>query len=260
MNNKELDNKIKEILSKQPNERDIAKMEDDIWKSLDDQLPRKKRGRVMKKISIGLSVAAVLFIGFIIFSASNSPENAMVQSVRKIFVEDKKEIIEIEGQEEEIDVHYEPNQELNYSIYIDESRYKMVKGEAYDRIEMKEPVGGDFPEVYMEIRKVENTTTEAVVQAIKEGIETSETMGIRSEERVSEPIEAEMIQGMGLDGSGDPDSFGWESTTPIHRYYVTDAQNEQVYVIKQVYFLEAAEGHGARFHHMLESFELLEEE
>mgnify|MGYP001235039836 CR=1 FL=1 len=94
MNNKELDNKIKEILSKQPNERDIAKMEDDIWKSLDDQLPRKKRGRVMKKISIGLSVAAVLFIGFIIFSASNSPENAMVQSVRKIFVEDKKEIIE----------------------------------------------------------------------------------------------------------------------------------------------------------------------
>ncbi|MCF3943543.1 RNA polymerase sigma factor [Oceanobacillus alkalisoli] len=116
-----------------------------------------------------------------------------------------------------------------------------------------------FQKVYMEISREENTTTEEVIERIKEEIEADAGMGIRREERTTEPIEAEMILGMGLDGSRDTESFGSEWNTPIHRYYVMDTINEQVFIIKQVYFLEAAEGHGARFHYMLESFEIAKE-
>lgn len=258
MKNNDLNRKMKELVSKQPSDQDMRQMKDEIWKSISPNLHTARKNQRMKRITAGFAIAAVILIGFIIYSSDTIPGEAVMQSLRSAFIEEKQEVIEIEGQKEEIDVHLETNEELSYIIYIDESRYKMVKGEDADRIEMLEPVEG-FPEVYMEIRRVENMTTEEVVEAIKQEIEAAENMGLRREERTTEPIEAEMVQGMGLDGSGDPDSFGYEARTPIHRYYVTDTQEDQVFVIKQVYFLEAAEGHGARFHHMLGSFEITEQ-
>ena len=260
MKDKRIDKLLEQTYSEHPSDREINKMKEEIWMAVNEELrPKKKAKKWLKKLSIGLSAAAVLFIGFVIFSMNTEPGEVMMQSLRSLFVEGKKQIIEIEGQEEEIDTQLETNEELSYVIYIDESRYKLIAGEESDRIEMKEPVEGDFPEVYMEISREENTTTEEVIERIKQEIETDTAMGVRREERTTEPIEAEMIQGMGLDGSGDKESFGSEWNTPIHRYYVTDTINEQVFIIKQVYFLEAAEGHGARFHYMLESFEIVEE-
>lgn len=260
MRNDELDKQIKSALLQESDGTNIQDelLKERIWKSImNDIQPKKKRKRGMRW-GVGLASVAVLLIGFVFFSMYTDPGQATIQRIKDLFVEEKKEEIEIEGQKEETNVHLEANEELSYVIYIDEERYKMVKSEEGDRIEMLEEVEGDFPEVYMEISRRDNTTTEEVKESIRQEILNQDNMGIRREERTAEPIEADMIQGMGLDGTGDQEAFASEWNTPIHRYYITDTQNDQVFVIKQVYFLEAAEGHGARFHYMLESFEIVE--
>lgn len=260
MRNDELDNRIKEALSEHANDIDTQdevlkeKVWNNIMKSIEPEKKKKRKGLW----GVGIASAVVIMIGIVFFSANTEPVQVVMQSLRDTFVEKKPQEIEVEGQKEKTNTHLETNEELRYVIYIDEERYKMVKGEEADRIEMLEVIEGDFPEVYMEITRLEDTTTEEVVSNIRAEILKEENMGVRREERVTEPLEAEMIQGMGLDGTGNKEAFGYEGTTPIHRYYVTDTRDNQVFVIKQVYFLEAAEGHGARFHYMLETFEIVE--
>ncbi len=254
MKNNEFDHRIIRQLKQEPSEYEINVMKEDIWKSLEPRLDVKRK-RKKKFLTLGLSTAAALLAAFIFLFVNSVPGEAMMQSIRDMFLPEKKEIIGIEGRDEEIDVQLEVNEELNYVIYIDESRYRLVEGEDTDRIEMLEHPGEDFPDVYMEIRR-EDMTTEEAVEAVKAEIESHESFGIRREGRVTEPLEAEMIQGMALDPkTGD---FAGEWNTPIHLYYVTDTVQNQVFIIKQVYFLEASEGHGARFHYMLESFEIIE--
>lgn len=261
MRNEELDKRIKEALSEQVNDIDTQDevLKERVWNNIMKNVQQEKKKKKRKsRWGVGLALAAAIMIGIVIISANTEPVQVVMQSLRDTFVEKKPQEIEIEGQTEQTNTQLETNEELCYVIYIDEERYKMVKGEEADRIEMLEVIEGDFPEVYMEISRVEDTTTEEVMANIREEILSEENMGVRREGRVTEPIEAEMIQGMGVDGTGDEEAFGHEGTTPIHRYYVTDTQNNQVFVIKQVYFLEAAEGHGARFHYMLETFEIVE--
>lgn len=220
-----------------------------IWKSIEDELfhsitehDKNRRGVWVA----GISLAAVMLI--LLFGVMTETGQAMIQNLKDLFIEEKQEQIEMEGQQEELDTHLETNEELRYVIYLDDERYKMDKGGEADRIELKEELPDSYPDVYMEIRREENTTTEEVAADIKETL-NNEEMEIVEEIRTKNPIEAELIRGR---GSKYPE---WD--TPIYQYYVTDSMNGQVFVIKQAYFLEAAEGHGARFHYMLESFEIV---
>lgn len=205
---------------------------------------------------IGIILLAAAVIAIAVFTMNNEPDQAENQSLRDIFVEEKQQEIEIEGRKETIDTELEANEDLRYVIYIDKDRYQLIEGEEADRIVMLEEVEGDFPPVYMEISKEENMTAEEAVLQIKDEIMNDASMGVRREEQVTEPLEAEMIQGMGLDEAGDTFAGEWE--TPIHRYYVTGNEDDHVFIIKQVYFLGAAEGHGARFSSMLETFEIVD--
>lgn len=262
MKNEELEKQIKEALFQETKiDTPDEQLKERLWKNIINNInekPSKKRKKRGKRWGVSLAVAAVCMIGIVFASANTEPVQMIMQNLRNIFVEEKPQQIEIEGDTEEVNTQLETNEELSYIIYIDEDRYKMVQGEEADRIEMLEEPEGDFPEVAMEISKVANTTTEEVVENIRQQILSEENMNIRQEEHVTEPLEAEMIQGMGLDGSGDEEAFGTEGNTPIHRYYVTETRDNQVFVIKQIYFLEAAEGHGTRFHHMLKTFEIVE--
>lgn len=249
-NDKHVDQKLKEALLKQTEiEPDLK---DQTWISIDKELfssiPSEKMTKTRKRWISGIAVAAAIL--FLSLGIMTDTGQAMLQSLRDMFVDEKQEEIELEGQKEPTDVQLETNEELSYIIYIDEDRYQMEKVDGHDRIVTKEPLGDAYPDVYMEIHREESTTTEQVMEAIKSDIE-AEGLEISNEERVDNPIEAEMVQGMG------EDTGQWD--TPIHRYYITDEVEGQVFVIKQVYFLEAAEGHGARFQYMLESFEIVRE-
>ncbi|MBP2076354.1 hypothetical protein [Oceanobacillus polygoni] len=264
MSRDNFDKKIELLLQQQTEEATHLKKE--TWNKISDELfqnsspsgrtarskPKKKRKGL---VVVGLSTAAVITL--LLFGTLTDQGQAMFQNLKEMFVDEKQEEIELEGQKEETNVQLETNEELRYIIYVDEERYKMVEGEESDRIELIEPLEDRYPDVYMEITRIEDTTTEEVVAAIKAEIERDEKMELRREERVTEPIEAEMVQGMGLEYTNDAGKTGHQWDTPIHRYYVTDEDEGQVFVIKQVYFLEAAEGHGARFHYMLESFKVV---
>ncbi|WP_339226372.1 hypothetical protein NSQ77_12650 [Oceanobacillus sp. FSL K6-2867] len=264
MSRDNLDKKIELLLQQQTEE--ATHLKEETWNKISDELfhnssasshtVRKKLNKKWRGlVVVGLSTAAVITI--LLFGTLTDQGQAMFRNLKEMFVEEKQEEIELEGQKEETNVQLETNEELRYIIYVDEERYKMVEGEESDRIELIEPLEDRYPDVYMEITRVDDTTTNEVVAAIKAEIENDKEMELRREERVTEPIEAEMIQGMGLEYTNDAGKTGHQWDTPIHRYYVTDEDEGQVFVIKQVYFLEAAEGHGARFHYMLESFKVV---
>ncbi len=222
------------------------------WEKVQAQLvsERVEKPR-MKKWRAVLIAAAVLLISVVWAGLSTATGQAIIQDIKKMFVKEKDVELEIEGMKEDVHVHVETNKELDYVIYIDESRYKMVKGEGTDRIIPNPPIGDDYPEVVMEITRIEGATREAKMAQIKQEI-ASEQMEIRQEEKTNVPIEGIVIRAI---GKGDSQ---WD--TPIYRYYITETQQDQFYVIKQLYFLEAAEGHGTRFDAMLDSFEIITEE
>ncbi|MFD2629747.1 hypothetical protein [Oceanobacillus kapialis] len=253
-NNQEFDDRLRKGLEHAT--KVDTNLKDETWERINRSLfaskPKPKHYR--KNVFATLGAAAVILV--LVLGLMTNTGQAMIQHLRDMFVEEKQEEIEIEGQKEKSDTQLEVNEALRYVIYVDEQRYKMVKGEKVDRIETKEPLGEGYPDVYMEITRKETTTTEKVLQEIEQEIET-DGMEVVRQESVSEPIQAEVIHGMGEETTNESGKTGHQWDTPVHRYYVTDTQEGQVFVIKQVYFLEAAEGHGARFDYMLESFEIV---
>src|SRR5690625_7859311 len=96
--------------------------------------------------------------------------------MKEMFVPHKTIELDIEGQKENTDVDLETNEDLRYAIYIDTSRYKMVKGPVTDEIVPNEALGDEFPDVSMKITPKE-TTTETAIENIKEEIEAANKIG-----------------------------------------------------------------------------------
>jgi hypothetical protein len=255
-NKQQFDDKLREEMQKRIHVD--SELKEETWNKIHQTIFEAKRPSKSKKKSfvaaLGTIAAAIILLTFGLMTDTGQ---AMLQNLKDMFVEEKQEEIEIEGQKEESNTQLETNEALRYVIYVDEDRYKMVKGEEVDRIETKEPLGDRYPDVYMEISRRENTTTEDVLEDIEQEI-TADGLEVVRQEHVTEPIEAEVIQGMGKETTNESGKTGHQWDTPIHRYYVTETRENQVFVIKQAYFLEAEEGHGARFHYMLESFEIVE--
>ncbi|WP_249869434.1 hypothetical protein [Oceanobacillus saliphilus] len=255
------DRKIVRLLKKHTD--DAAELKEVTWNRIDQELfssvsdtkTFQRKGRGKGFVIAGLSTAAIIAI--LIFGFMTDTGQAMIQNLKEMFVEEKEEEIELEGQKEDTNLQLETNEELRYIIYIDEDRYKMVEGETSDRIETKETLGDMYPDVYMEITRVENTTTEEVVAYIRETVENDGDMELVKEEQITEPIESVLVQAIGPAYTNEFGKTGHQWDTPVHRYYITDEYEGQVFVVKQVYFLEAAEGHGARFEYMLESFQVV---
>ncbi|WP_042221245.1 hypothetical protein [Oceanobacillus manasiensis] len=254
-NKHDFDNKLHEELHKHTEVDSQLKQE--TWDKIQQELFRAERKPRSKKKSAIAALGTVAAILILTLGLMTNTGQAMIQNLKDMFVEEKQEEIEIEGQKEESDTQLEANEALRYVIYVDEDRYKMVQGEEVDRIETKEPLGERYPDVFMEISRRENTTTEKVLRDIKREIK-KDGLEVARQESVTEPIEAEVVQGMGEETTNEAGKTGHQWDTPIHRYYVTETKENQVFVIKQAYFLEAEEGHGARFHYMLESFEIVD--
>ena len=278
MKQSKFDKEIKKRLVKETDE--AKKQFETTWNRIErDVFPERTIHKKRKRwLAVPATILAIL-LAIVWVGSSTTPGQEMLLSLKGMFIEhDQKESpmdkespvdkeqppledhsfeeekvteIEIEGMKEHVRTTLEKNDELNYIIYVDASRYSFVEGEHSDTIVPNPPLGEEYPEVSMEIRR-ENRTVEEAVEMIKEKI-VHENFDLMDEEQVTKPIEGYRM--LAYDPSVSNEGINWDA--PIHRYYVMNEIDGDVFVITQKYFVGAEEGHSVRMDAMLESFEVI---
>ncbi len=200
-----------------------------------------KRKNWLRGILAVGTIAAMLFVVFFFTTPSG---RAAVDKIKEMFVPEKKIIEEIEGTKEENNAVLQEGS-VGYVIYFDQERYKMDKNQEWDRILPKVDMG-DLPEVYMEIRQIKGKTPDQLQGELEQQL-NKEYSDVKNYGQVQNPIKGIAIRA--LDGKQ------WNST--LVKYYLVDDTQGGSFVIKQKFFLEAEEGHGARFDNMLEEFRII---
>lgn len=244
----QLDDRVKkEILDH--TEDPSSTLKDDIWNHIDQELFQTKSRRVkkMKKKSKVIPIVIAAAGVMILFSTQTETGSAFIKQIKDMFVPEKEIIQSIEGNEEETHVNLQEGKDSKYIIYIDEERYKLVKGEESDIITTKEPLEEKYPEVSMEIKQFTDIAPQEMVSTLETEL-ASEYTKVTETESVTEPLEGLKLHGI----------IGSEWDSPVTNVYVIDNLNGGSFVITEKYFLEAAEGHGARFYAMLQEFEIIE--
>ena len=204
----------------------------------------KRRSAIGKIITIGTAAAVIL----ILLSTYTRPGQAALEKIRKYFEPEKKVENEIEGNKETIDSRLQQS-DMGYVIYYDKERYKIVEDGDTDRIVTKETYEG-YPEVYMEISQDKDSAPEELAAQFEEELKVDFSK-VDAAQKVTEPVEGITIHA--IDG-------GTEWDDEVVNYYLVDNTQGGTFVIKQKYFLEASEGHGARFYNMLKEFTIVPEE
>ncbi|MPN40220.1 hypothetical protein SDC9_187756 [bioreactor metagenome] len=188
-------------------------------------------------------VAAALAV--VIFS-NTEYGHATANKIREIFVTNKTITQSLEGMDEESDVSLKEGSS-KYIIYIDEERYTMVSENGKDKIYSKIK-SENLPEVYMEIDQVKGKSPKIVASEIERTLK-DKYPSVENNGEVTDPIEGILISA--YSGSN------WNDT--VIKYYFVDNKEGGTFIIKEQYFLEAAEGHGARFYNMIKQFKIVEE-
>ena len=247
----DLDNKIKKALEDKIKITKEDKQE--IWNNIDRELfLEKKKGEVKnmkskKKRHISFVAAAaavvILFVG-----TQTEAGHALIHQIKEMFASQKQITQEIEGNQEKTNVQLQTPSKSNYIIYVDQERYQFIEGEKSDKIVMKTPVEGDFPEVSMEIQQIVDKTPEVIVEELAAQIKAEYEI-FYEPKKIEEPIEGWVIRGLG--------GHKWDS--PIINVYVVSNGNQGSFIITQNYFLEAEEGHVVRFDEMVKEFRIINE-
>ena len=251
MNKEEMwENIAQELQLKQsPNEDAVKEEGNDQVQHTQERLSKEKN---MKKTNdrkgnkwglIITFVAAASIVGVMVTSNTGQ---AFVNQIKQYFEPEKKVIEEYEGMPEEKDIVLQDT-ESGYIIYIDEERYKLVQKGNQDIIVPKVPLEERYPEVSMSIQQMEGVLPEQVI-AEQQQLLAEKYDKVEEPVQVTEPLEATLIAAK--------DGQSWDS--PVVKVYVLPNGYGGSFVITEKYFLEAAEGHGARFYYMLEQFMLVD--
>ena len=234
-------------------EKDSIELKDEIWFMLENKLFSEEKNtrnniRKTQKRSRVIPLIITVVAGILItFSLQTDTGTAFVKGIKDMFVPEKEVIQSIEGQDEEMKVQLNEGTDSEYVIYVDEERYKMIKGEESDLITTKEPLPENYPDVSMEIKQVPDIKPEILVEQYEEELK-KDFPELRAIEEVTEPVTGYLLHGIN----------GNQSDSVVVHAYVFSNGKEGSFIITEYYFLEAAEGHGARFHRMLETFEIVE--
>jgi hypothetical protein len=249
MSIRDMDKRIMQALD----EGTVIKPEDreEVWNSIEKELfEDKKKGdiiRMRKKGGLIKLAASVAAVAILIIGLNTQPGLALVNRIREMFEPEKNITQDIEGSKEEQNVQLNEGKDAEYVIYVDQERYKMVKGTDADRIVPNPPLPDRYPEVSMEIRQVADKDPDALVREM-EALLKEKYDDVTEPQPVEDPVKGWTVRGLG--------GRSWDS--PVERVYVISNRKEGSFVITQKYFLEAAEGHGARFYHMLKEFYIVE--
>lgn len=188
-------------------------------------------------------------------SPNSTPDESepVEDNLRDQFEDEKQMEIELEGMKELIDMKLAVNETLRYVIYLEKDRYELKKSTADDKVDKiyyTEELDDQYPPVEMQIEKQTNITWEELISNVKETIE-SEGMTVYSEEEVMDPIEGHQIIAV------ENDIQDWND--PVHQYYISEVEDGEFFIFKQLFFQEAWEGHAGRFDYMLDTFEYVKE-
>lgn len=211
----------------------------------------------MKKNIIRFVAVAVAFViafaaGYAVaVSAAEQPvAKAAVRTIASLFP--KRDIdVSIEGETENIP--HEPGGQVpstegsntvpGFVIYYDTERYEMVEEDGVTYIRFNLDI--DLPPCEMEIRHIADISPADAAEAARtEMLQTWPTVSEISPVEKPEGLHFSVCDGMRADSA-------WENV-----YFVSDGQNGSFRIISR-YFIEAAEGHGARFAAMLQTFEVI---
>ncbi|PIC75907.1 hypothetical protein CSV74_14115 [Sporosarcina sp. P19] len=149
-------------------------------------------------------------------------------------------VVSVEGEDSTITMDLVEGRDALYSMYIDSERYTFKIGEKEDKLMPLDEMPESYPEVNMTFLYVENQTPESV----KEDMEQEYNMQFE-EKLISAPVNALSLHG----------TSGEESDSEVVTIYMMEVDGGTL-LIKENYFLEAQEGHGARFEQMLETLEV----
>lgn len=226
----------------------------------------KKRGLMLITATVLLIALAFLLItgtGFLnTLQGSNAPEKEPeppatgevsepakepALPIEERFPVEKDIVVPIEGTEEKITGRLTIGKNESYIIYIDEERYQMMAGQEADPdlIVPKEALPAGYPEVSMAILHAPDTAPAERTAELAEQLKAS-FPDLKEAESVREPVDGFLLHGI-ADGGQD-----WDDAV-IHAYVVSDGQQGS-FTLTAKYFLEAAEGHGARFYAMANEF------
>lgn len=246
------DNKIKKALEHGTD--NIVDQSEEVWQAIKAQtkyLPKgarrmnrraKRRNRLSTIITTGTVAAAVLLTFFL----RTEPGKAAIDKIRELFEPQKNITQDLEGNKEETLVELE-HSKMGYVLYVDKDLYSVVNEDDVDRIVAKNQ-GEGLPEVFMEVTQITDKAPDVVAADIdielKAKYPIAENRGL-----VTDPLKGTLIRA----------ASGGEWNDEVLVYYLIDNTKGGTFVIKQQYFVEAEEGHGARFYHMLKEFQIVEE-
>lgn len=238
------DEKVQKALHERTNP-EVQELQSAIWKTI-EQKNRWERKQMKTKRILPLVIAIVAALAIVLGLQTDSGM-ALMHEIKTWFVPEKKITQNIEGHDEQTNVHL--NEGTNYILYIDEERYAMTKGEEADVITTKDSMPEGYPPVTMEIKQVPDTNPETLLASIEAELK-KEFPDLRPAENVDKPVKGYWLHGIN----------GQDAKSPVIDVYIISNEKNGSFIITERYFLEAAEGHGARFYHMLESFEIIDED
>ncbi|MBB6284415.1 hypothetical protein [Geobacillus subterraneus] len=225
---------------------EAAEQKEEVWVHIRSRMvkERRKRRRVGRWVWPMASVAAAVVLAFL-FTA---PGQAAIDQVKQWFAPKKVITEEIEGQKEQKEVTLNEGK-AGYIIYIDESMYRLETKNGYDRIVPLHQGGANIPPVYMEIRQVTDRSLETVAAELEQEVKEKYPVIIQTG-KVNEPVAGYIIHG----------EAGHQWNDEVVKYYVVPNGKGGAFIIEQRYFVEASEGHGARFDDMLKQFHIIDQQ
>ncbi len=146
----------------------------------------------------------------------------------------------LEGEESTVMMELVEGNESLYSLYIDPGHYVFETNDKEDILKPIENVPEGYPEVSMSFILVDNQTPDSV----KQDMQQEYSMPL-NEKNIKSPVNALSLHGT---SGEDPDS-------EVVTLYMVEV-DQGTLLITEKYFLEAQEGHGARFEQMLETLEV----
>jgi hypothetical protein len=248
MNHKE-DNKITESLLDGTNEAEELKTM--VWNNIKNELNlsegesknmKTKKNGIPAFVKYG-SIAAAMAI---VIASNTQYGHAAADKIKQLFAPNKIVKLQIEGTNEKQNVSLKEGS-AKYIIYIDEERYTMVSKDGKDKITPKIKAK-NYPEVFMEIHQIKGKTPKALASEIEKELKTK-YKNVDNKGAVKEPLKAIFLNARS----------GSKSKDTVVNYYLVDNTKGGTFVIKQQYFVEASEGHGARFYGMLKEFKIVNE-
>lgn len=206
-------------------------------------------------------IAASLALALLVLFCQTAPGAAALESVREAvggliqrLYPPKSLPVEVEGEVEDIPqeaIGQEPETQPDgtvtapgFAIYYDPERYMMTQedGATYIRF----PSDGDLPPCEVEIRHIPELSCQDAAEAARQEM-------LDGWETVSEisPME-------GQDGVLFSFYAGTDWNSPCgNDYFISDGKNG-CFQLTARYFVEAAEGHGARFAQMIATFSVID--